>query len=145
METKIENPHLLTPSSPINNPAAPQATGVSFLIQLFNGNLPIGYIGLDSSDTYCVFVDDISKAAKFSQYIYAGVSYYMTKGYYLSISSNAYVRLHNWHNACSWTFEDNKLLCDYNKQYLSLYSTDDNANLYAWDANDYTILSVKQV
>jgi hypothetical protein len=142
MENQIEGPHSATPASSINNLAAPQATGNSFMLQLFNNGVSIGYVGVNSSN-WCVLVTDISQATKFSQYINGGINYYMANGSYLSISHNAYAGLYGWLGACGWVFEaDGTFLCQYNNQHLSLYSND-NAYLYAWDA--YTVLTVKQV
>ena len=142
MENQIADSHSAGPASSITNLAAPQATGTSFMLQLYNNGVSIGYIGVNSSN-WCVLVTDISQAIKFSQYIYSGVNYYMANGSYLSISNNAYAGLYGWSGACGWVFEaDGTFLCQYNSQHLSLYSND-NAYLYAWDA--YTALTVKQV
>lgn len=142
MENQIEGPHTLHPSRSIVNPAAPEATGNSFKLELFNGGVSIGYMGVDSSG-WCVLVTDISDAIILSQYLNNGVSYYMANGSYLSMNRDAYVGLYGWNYACGWTFDDNgTFLCQYNNQHLSLYSND-NAYLFAWDA--YKPLIVKRV
>ncbi len=138
MENQIEGPHLEAPPKRIENPAAPQASGITFKLELSNDVGLLGYMGVDTSG-WCILVTDISQAINLSQYLNNGVSYYMANGSYLSVSTRDYVGLYGgWHSACGWTFQGETFVSEYG-QALSL----SDGHLYAWDA--YGPLIVKRV
>jgi len=125
-----------------NNVPLPVATDTTFILQLFNNELSIGYLGL-STDNYCILVTEASAALTLTLYTYEGVNYYMANGSYLTITANSYVCLEDWLGASGWSFESNgTFCCSSNNQHLSLYS-DNDGSLYSYD--QYTVLLVQQL
>jgi hypothetical protein len=111
--------------------------------ELWDNQTRLGWLGVNSTG-YAVLVTSLADAVNLELYPYDAVNYYRTyysgAWHYLSVSKNAYVGFWLWGGATGWTREGERMKSDYDGQYLSIYSTD-NQYLYAWNA--YTILDVK--
>ncbi len=119
------------------------AANGNFKIMLKLNGIVVGWVGINK-DGWCI-LSPKEDALAFSPYVQDNKTYYKViggayDGYWLSINMNAYAGVYRWWGATSWRFLDRHLICDYNNQKLSLYSTS-NQWLYAWDA--YSVFDVE--
>lgn len=128
-----------------NTGAEPTAAGSvnTFKLKLKLDGTTLGYLGQDDSQWGKLVVDS-SKALVLEKYVDTNGTYYRIKGTsrYMSVNARAAIGFYGWSGATTFKMEGEYLVASYNKQKLSIYSTD-YAYLYAW--NDYKVLEVEEV
>jgi hypothetical protein len=117
-----------------------QAKGNLYKFFLYQNGKHVGYLGQDANGWAKIVPQEYALTLEW--YPYNGVNYYRIYGSdrYLSVSDRAYVGFYGWWGATGFTFDGANLRSDYNHQYLS-YDSKENNYLTCW--NSYTRIEVR--